>query len=153
MRSSLGRWALLGAGALVGAMSLSVACGDGDTKRARTTPGSAVFAPPTQAVTAAAGGGAGPTILTLVAKNTLFDATELSAKAGEVTIRVDNQEDGLPHNVHVYKGNDNSGEDLGKTEFESGPVIQTLKLDLTKGDYFFVCEVHPATMAGKLTVE
>lgn len=153
LRSSLGRWALLGTGALASAMSLSVACGGGDTTPAATALATTSAGSPTQTPTAAAAGDAGPTILTLVAKNTLFDTTELKAKPGEVTINVDNQDDGLPHNVHVYKGSDNTGEDLGKTELESGPVQQTLKLNLTKGEYFFVCEVHPPTMSGKLTVE
>ncbi len=108
---------------------------------------------PAAAATAAAPGGAGvATTLTLVAKNTLFDKSELQAKPGAVTIDMDNQDAGIPHNIHVYQGNDNTGKDMGKTEFEPGPVKQTLTLNLTAGEYYFVCEVHPATMAGKLVV-
>jgi plastocyanin len=92
-------------------------------------------------------------VLTLVSKNTLFDKTELRAKAGEITIKHDNQDGGIVHNVHVYKGSDATGEDMGMTELEAGPVEQTLVLNLEPGEYFFVCDAHPATMAGTLTVE
>jgi plastocyanin len=42
---------------------------------------------------------------------------------------------------------------MGKTEFVAGPVKQTLTLTLAAGEYFFVCDVHPPTMSGKLEVE
>jgi plastocyanin len=93
------------------------------------------------------------TTLTLIANNTLFDKSELTARRGTVTIQMDNQDEGIPHNIHVYKGKDNTGPDLGKTDIEAGRVKQTLTLELTAGEYFFVREVHAATMAGKLEVE
>jgi plastocyanin len=92
-------------------------------------------------------------VLTLVSKNTLYDKTELSAKAGEITIKHDNQDPGIVHNVHVYKGSDATGEDMGATELEAGPGQQTLVLNLEPGEYFYVCDAHPATMSGTLTVE
>lgn len=91
--------------------------------------------------------------LKLVSKNTLFDKSKLRAEAGEITITVDNQDGGIVHNVHVYKGKDAKGEDIAMTELEAGPGGQTLKLDLQPGEYFYVCDAHPATMAGTLTVE
>ncbi len=91
--------------------------------------------------------------ITLIAKNTLFDKSELRAKAGEITITFDNQDGGIVHNLHVYKGQDATGEDVGATEFEAGPIVQTLKLDLEPGEYFYVCNAHPATQFGKLIVE
>ena len=102
---------------------------------------------------AATPGSGDGTTLTLIAKNTLWDKSELKAKPGTVTFQMDNQDDGIPHNIHVYKGKDNTGQDMGMTELEAGPVKQTLTLELTAGEYFFVCDVHPATMAGKLEVE
>jgi plastocyanin len=91
--------------------------------------------------------------LTLVSKNTLFDKTELRAEAGVITITHDNQDPGIVHNVHVYRGSDATGEDMGMTELEAGKVVQTLTLNLEPGEYFYVCDAHPATMYGKLIVE
>jgi len=91
--------------------------------------------------------------LTLVSKNTLFDKSELRAEAGEITIIHDNQDPGIVHNVHVYKGSDADGEDMGATELEAGPGTQTLTLTLEPGEYFYVCDAHPATMYGTLIVE
>jgi plastocyanin len=108
---------------------------------------------PAAASTPAASNNGGATTLQLIAKNTLFDKNLLQASAGAITIAMDNQDGGIPHNIHVYKGKDNTGEDMGKTEFEAGPVKQTLTLTLAAGEYFFVCDVHPATMSGKLEVQ
>ena len=91
--------------------------------------------------------------LTIVSKNTLFNPTELKAPAGEITITHDNQDGGIIHNVRVYKGEDAEGEDMGGTDLEAGPIVQTLKLTLEQGEYFYVCQTHPATMYGKLEVE
>lgn len=91
--------------------------------------------------------------LKLVSKNTLFDKTKLRAKAGEITITHDNQDGGIIHNVAVFKGSDASGELMGATELEAGPLVQTLVLDLEPGEYFYVCDVHPTTMTGQLIVE
>jgi plastocyanin len=173
MRNSLNRWAQFGAGVVAIAAAASVACGGGSNDKKSPTAAASQTAPTTSATKPAATpattsaatkpaatatqGAATPgsgeaTTLTLIAKDTLFDKSELKAKPGTVTIQMDNQDDGIPHNIHVYKGKDNTGQDLGKTDIEAGPVKQTLTLELTAGEYFFVCDVHPATAAGKLEV-
>lgn len=91
--------------------------------------------------------------LTLVARNTLWSTNELRAAPGEITINVDNQDAGIVHNLHVYKGSDANGESIDMTELEAGPVQQTLTFTAEEGEYFYVCDVHPATMEGTLTVE
>lgn len=172
MRSNLNRWAQFGVGVAAIAAAASFGCGgSNDTKSptaaaSQAAPTTSAAKPvttsaATSAATAAAAAtpgatttsGGAATTLNLVAKNTLYDKNELKAKPGTVTIQVDNQDDGIPHNIRVYKGKDNTGQDLGKTDIEAGPGKQTLTLELTAGEYFFVCEVHPATMAGKLKVE
>lgn len=99
------------------------------------------------------GDGDGSSTITLVAKDTLWDQTKLEVTAGEVTFTVDNRDGGIVHNLHIYKGTDNTGEDIGETELEAGPVEQTLTVTFEPGTYFFVCDVHPATMAGTIEVE
>ena len=92
-------------------------------------------------------------VLTLVSRNTLFDKSELRTDDDEVTIRHDNQDAGVIHNVAVHRGSDATGELMGKTDLEAGPVEQTLTLALEPDEYFYVCEAHPATMTGTLIVD
>lgn len=108
-------------------------------------------AAPTAAATQPSGGGEA-SVLQLVASNIAFDKSELAAKAGKVTIKLDNKDGGVPHNVHVFKGSSASGESVGATALGTGPVQQTLDLQLDAGEYFYQCDVHPTTMSGKLTV-
>lgn len=90
------------------------------------------------------------TELALVAEDIAFDTTDLQAVAGSsVTITLDNRDDGVPHNLHV------EGADGGDaaTEVASGPVTQELAVSFsTAGEYTYVCDVHPDTMNGTITV-
>lgn len=94
--------------------------------------------------------------LTLVGLNTKFDETALTAAPGAVTIGFSNKDGGVPHNLHVFAGAgagaDAKGKSIGQTDLASGPVDQTLKLDLAPGVYYFQCDAHPTTMKGTLTV-
>lgn len=146
------RITIVALGALAAAALLaSAACGGGGTSApaGQTSPGSgaasATTAPASQAAT-------GQTSLTLVASNMLFDTSELKAAPGKVTITIDNQDAGIPHNLQVFKGTDNSGESLAKTEVAAGPAKHSVTLELQKGSYFYQCDVHPTTMMGKLIV-
>lgn len=172
-----GKAALLGAAAAVLTVAF-VACGSSERKATTTPAGGKTTAAATAtkpAATATAGTtataaasespeatgtastsetpSAGGTTLTLVAKNTLFDKTELEAPAGVIHFVLDNQDPGVAHNLEIYKGEDETGEKMGGTEIQNGPVKETLTLTLEKGDYFFWCVVHPATMSGKLVVK
>ena len=91
--------------------------------------------------------------ITLVASSVRFEQRSLAAPAGEVTIAFDNRDQGVSHNVHVFRGNDASGDDIGSTEIEAGAIRQTLVLGvLAPGSYFFQCDVHPSQMTGTLTI-
>ena len=105
----------------------------------------------TTAATPAATSGGGTKIV-LIAINLQWDKTELSAPAGSITFEIDNQDPGQPHNLHIWKGTDVSGEDMGMTQLNVGPSKDTLDVTLEKAEYFYQCDVHPTTMAGKLTV-
>ena len=79
-----------------------------------------------------------------------FDKTELTAKAGKVTITMDNPSD-VPHAVEIEgEGVEEAGETVGKGE----KSIATA--DLKAGEYKFYCPVGnhaSAGMEGTLTVQ
>jgi plastocyanin len=88
------------------------------------------------------------------AAGTGFAETELTAPAGQpFTIRFENQDAGIPHNLAVHREEDFSGPPIGATPVEPGPVTQTLEVPaLEPGTYFFRCDVHPITMTGRIEV-
>jgi plastocyanin len=121
---------------------------------ATTTPVATVAATQSaEAPTAAATDATAGTTLTLSEKNNLFDKSALKAAPGDVTFVINNQDNGIPHNFHLHKGNDAAGQDVGNTQIEVGPGTQTLKLNLVAGSYYYNCDVHPATAFGKLEVK
>ena len=83
-----------------------------------------------------------------------FDPTELVAASGlAFKIEFDNQDTGVPHNF-VLKNPDGSNVDIGDTAFFNGPEARTYDVPaLNAGAYPFVCDVHPNTMTGTLTVQ
>jgi len=100
---------------------------------------------------AAASGGGGENLTIAADASALkFDKSELQAKAGKVTITMDNPSD-TPHNVVIDGGtNDKPGETVGKGE------KSVASADLEAGEYAYYCAVgdHRAEgMEGKLTVE
>lgn len=74
--------------------------------------------------------------------------TCLQAKSGEtVTFTVDNR-DTVQHNLHIQGNGFNQ-----KTQLQTGPVKQTLKIKAPKaGTYTFVCDIH-ANMEGSFKVK
>jgi plastocyanin len=122
-------------------------CG-GDDERAAS--GSDSTPTPT-ATEAAASGGGGENITIAADKSALkFDKSDLTAKAGKVTITMDNPSD-LPHAIEIEG---NGVEEEGKTVTKGGKSIATA--DLKAGTYDFYCPVgnhRAAGMEGKLTVK
>ena len=103
---------------------------------------------------AGASGGTGLTITAPVgASTTGFNTDRLEAEAGiPFTIVFDNQDTGVPHNF-VLKKPDGSNVDIGDTAIITGPASVTHNVPaLDAGEYPFLCEVHPQTMKGVLTV-
>jgi plastocyanin len=87
---------------------------------------------------------------TVVTEDEDFDPTDISVAAGsEVSITYQNDDDGAVHNLHVKMGD----EEL-KTELTAGPSTEVLTFTAAEaGEYDFVCDAHPTTMQGVLTVE
>lgn len=90
--------------------------------------------------------------LSIIAKGVAWDKTKLAALAGvPLTLTLDNQDVNIPHNIHFFQGAEPGGESVVATEIQNGPVKETLNFGpLDAGDYYYVCDVHPA-MEGVLT--
>jgi len=84
--------------------------------------------------------------LTLVAEDLEWDADCLQATAGPIVIVIENDDDGVNHNVHLT---DAPGSPA--TELEAGPVRQELEVTIDAGEYEYVCDLHP-NMVGTLRV-
>jgi len=86
--------------------------------------------------------------ITVVAKDTAFSPTTISAPAGKAfTIVLDNK-DSAPHNIAI---SDASGATLFKGDIVTSTTITYTVNALAAGSYPFKCEVHP-NMTGTLTV-
>ena len=106
---------------------------------------------PTTEPSATTSGGA--TTVAIAGQSNEFDVEEISAPAGTITIEFENRDSGVVHNIHFYRGSDSDGESVAETELEVGPVEQSVTFDVEAGEYYYVCDAHPTTMEGTLTVE
>jgi plastocyanin len=99
------------------------------------------------------GGGPVQVELTISALNVAFDTGSLSVPAAqEVTIKFVNNDDAIPHNLHISGP---GGFDV-KTDIFTGSDGRSRDLVFPAteaGTYAFVCDVHPVQMTGTVTVE
>jgi plastocyanin len=100
------------------------------------------------------GGGAEPTAtqvaadVTIAANGLAFSTDTLTVPAGSpFTLLFQNQEP-VPHNVAIYT--EEGGESLFTGEIVTGSDIVYDVPALEGGEYYFVCDVHPADMNGTL---
>ncbi len=145
----MNRWLYAAVGSIV-ALLLAAACNDGDGGNGN----------PIETLTVGETPAVGETLLDGGAKadikmipGTAFDKTELTIPADtEVTITADNI-DGL-HSFAVFADEEyepGQVEPIARTEACFAPCTITLGVNLTPGEYFFRCQVHPEEMVGTLT--
>ena len=81
-----------------------------------------------------------------------FDETTLQANSTDnITINFANNDPGTVHNIAIKKAD---GSVDGATDFKPGPGAQVLTdAPLPPGTYAFLCQAHPTTMTGTLTVK
>ncbi len=98
-------------------------------------------------VVACGQGGGGPLAsfdgasITIQARDLAFNPDIVTAPAN-VALRLvlDNQDQGVPHNLHVFQGDT----DFGKSPTVVGPGYTSIELPpLAPGRYQFACTIHP----------
>jgi uncharacterized cupredoxin-like copper-binding protein len=144
MKLSLGTAALCAALAVAG-------CGGSDSKKSSANSDTGASSAPAPAPAPSGSGGGSSLQLAADESGQLkFDKTSLSAKAGKVTITMDNPSP-VPHAVAVEgNGVDKDGSTVGN----GGK--STVSVDLKAGTYTFYCPVDghkDAGMKGTLTVK
>jgi plastocyanin len=130
---------------------VAVGCGGGNDNKSTSASTATTSTSTTETTTPAAGGAASTLKLSADPSGALkFDKSKLSAKAGNVTISMDNPSS-VPHAIAV-EGN---GVDKdGKTVDQGG--VSTVSVKLKAGTYKFYCPVdahQAAGMKGTLTVK
>jgi nitrite reductase (NO-forming) len=115
---------------------------------------SAPAAPPASRAACAPAGTGGGTMLRLTARSSAFSSACLTAPANRpLTILLDNQDPGVPHNVAVYTGVQAATAVFTGALF-AGPATRTYRVGALKpGRYLFRCDVHPQQMQGTLVVQ
>ncbi len=88
----------------------------------------------------------------ITAADLAFDANVIQATAGEAfTVTLVNN-DTVPHNFSVYT--EEGGEAIVTGEIiDAGATVEVEVPTLEAGEYFFVCDLHPAEMTGAIVVE
>lgn len=86
-----------------------------------------------------------------------FDKDTLTVQSGAtVTVRIDNQDDGIPHTFSVYTDS-SASQPLAEGSISdtcSGPCsMETTFVAPEPGTYFFRCDIHPTQMTGTFIVE
>lgn len=86
--------------------------------------------------------------ITIAAPAISFDVDEFTVSSGEqITVTLDNQHDGVPHNISF------DGVEDAATELTEGPDTQTLTFTApAPGEYEFQCDAHPPQMRGTMIV-
>jgi len=118
-----------------------------------TQPTNVSTAPPsTSSPTPPPPGGQAQNVL-VIAKNIAFNVKTIDLKANSlISLTLDNQDPGIPHNLEILTGPNGSTLVAGPAPF-GGPAKQTWTFTApAPGTYYFHCIVHPPQLNGTVTV-
>lgn len=104
--------------------------------------------------TTGANAGSNSVVVNIMAKNRAFNMSTITVPAGaQVTINLDNQDSGVPHDVAFYTDSSASNT-IYRTLAITGPnkITDTFIAPSTPGTYFFRCDFHPTQMTGQFIV-
>lgn len=93
------------------------------------------------------------TSLEIVAKNVKFDKKCLAAPAEQAfTLTLDNKDNGIPHNVAIFRNADMSDRLFTGKTFPGDEKMTYEVKALPPGEYHFHCDAHPDLMEGIFVV-
>ena len=108
---------------------------------------------PKTASGATTSGGAAAGGLTVVGKDNSFEPANVSVKANQETSLTFDNKGAAVHNWHVLNVKGTDGKEITTTLIAGGKT-EAIKFTIDKpGTYDVQCDVHPADMRGRLTVE
>jgi plastocyanin len=108
------------------------------------------------AASASGGAGAGLTVnATTTSATSGFDPATLETAANTAfTLTFDNQDSTVAHNLVLQDSAGTAVAVQGDTKPFTGPATREYQVPaLAAGDYKYICQVHPTTMVGTLTVK
>jgi plastocyanin len=84
-----------------------------------------------------------------------WDPATIETNVGTAfTLTFNNEDNTAPHNLVIQKPDGSNVAVQGDTAPFTGPDTRTYQVPaLTAGDYKYLCQVHPSTMVGTLTVK
>ncbi len=94
-------------------------------------------------------------IVCLTARNLAFDTDSITVPAAaEVTVRFQNLDEGISHNLAVYRSSDRV-DTIFRGELVAGPgsASYTFTAPREPGTYYFQCDMYPDRMYGEFIVE
>lgn len=84
-----------------------------------------------------------------------FDTDEIRAEPGVISVRMVNDDTGIPHNFAVYTDSSAAEPIAGANEkICTGPCEAVVTFEINEtGTFFFRCDVHPTIMVGDFIIE
>jgi plastocyanin len=96
----------------------------------------------------------GATNTTILARNLTFDKRTITASVGgDVSVRLDNQDPGVIHNIAFYTSRNAATKIFVGETNTGGTINNNFKAPTTPGNYFFRCDAHPDQMTGTFVVK
>lgn len=111
----------------------------------------------TSEATEQGGGGPAPAPLEVTAEGVQFSARSISLEAGKPGHLTFENKDSVEHNLAIYETKAGAAAQKNALfDFDpfAGPDAEELEISpLEKGEYVFICDVHPTQMRGEVVVQ